>query len=237
LTSPTTLSVVVPCFNEESNARRFGVELFDPITRLVPNCEFLLIDDGSSDGTAAVLDGLAQSRSDVRVIRHSQNLGLGSAIISGLNAVHGDAVLTLDADLTFHPGEFSVLLAAYHDGVDAVLGSPMLGRMEHVPFVRKILSHGANVLYLLALGRKVTAMSSIFRLYRASVIKKLSLESRHFGINAEIMFKLIQAGGKFVEVPVTLLTRTAGVSKISTIREIRGHFKLLAQIVRWRLLS
>jgi dolichol-phosphate mannosyltransferase len=107
--------------------------------------------------------------------------------------------------------------------------------MEHVPLVRRLLSHGVNLAYRILLGRKITSTSSLFRLYRASAIKTLTLENRSFDINAEIVFKLIQSGANLVEVPVTLLTRTSGVSKISTAREIRNHLTLLVRVFCWRL--
>jgi dolichol-phosphate mannosyltransferase len=235
LSAITKLTVVIPCYNEEDNVRRFAIELFDPILRLVPNSEFLFIDDGSTDDTAARITDLCRTRKEGKLIRHPKNLGLGMAVRTGIEAASGDAVLTLDADLTFHPGEFQKLLNAYSDGVDAVLGSPYLGAMEHVPLVRRLLSHGVNLAYRILLGRKITSTSSLFRLYRASAIKTLTLENRSFDINAEIVFKLIQSGANLVEVPVTLLTRTSGVSKISTAREIRNHLTLLVRVFCWRL--
>lgn len=229
------LSVVIPCFNEQDNVLRFPIELFDPIRRLVPDSEFIFVDDGSTDQTPVRLENICRDNKAGRLIRHSKNLGLGMAIRTGLSAAEGDAILTLDADLTFHPGEFQKLLNGYSNETDAVLGSPYLGTMEHVPVVRRILSNGVNFAYRVLLGQKITATSSLFRLYRAENIKKLKLVNRSFDINAEIIFKLIRGKARLVEVPVTLLTRTSGVSKISTHREILNHLRLLWQVFCWRL--
>jgi glycosyltransferase involved in cell wall biosynthesis len=157
------------------------------------------------------------------------------ALRTGIANAQGDALLTLDADLTFHPGEAQKLIAAYRDGVDCVAGSPLLGEMEHVPLVRRFLSHGVNFLYRLVFGRRLTAASSVFRLYRVSRLRHLKLMSESFDINAEIVFKLIQEGAQIVEVPATLLVRTGGVSKISTWREIKNHVRLLWRALLWRL--
>ncbi len=235
ISSIKKLSVVVPCYNEEANLLRFPIELFDPILRLAPAAEFLFIDDGSADSTAQVLEEIIRTRKNAQLIRHPKNLGLGMAVRTGIDAATGDAILTLDADLTFHPGEFPKLLAGFKNGVDAVLGSPYLGQMEHVPFVRRLLSNGVNLMYRILLGQKITATSSLFRLYRAGPVKRLELKNTGFDINAEIVFKLIQSGSVIEEVPVTLLTRTAGVSKISTANEIKNHIRLLWRVLRWRL--
>jgi len=229
------LSIVVPCFNEEDNVPRFAIELFEPIAKFVPETEFIFVDDGSSDKTVKLLSELCRPRPNTKLVQHERNKGLGAAVRTGIDASTGDAILTLDADLTFHPGEFQNLYRAYADGVDCVMGSPLLGQMERVPLIRRVLSHGVNLAYCLLLGRKITATSSLFRLYRAASVKALTLTSNGFDINAEIVIKLIQMGAVVKEVPATLLTRTGGVSKISTSREIKNHIKLLTKVFIWRL--
>lgn len=232
---PPKLSVVVPCFNEEANVPRYAIELFTPILKTVPEAEFIFVDDGSTDTTVVRLEELCKTRKDSRLVRHERNRGLGMAVKTGLTHATGKAVVFLDADLTFHPGEFHKLWAAYADDVDCVIGSPMLGQMEHVPAVRKLLSHGVNLMYRVLLGQRITATSSIFRLYRMSRMKHLNLASESFDINAEIIYRLVQGKAQIMEVPVTLLTRTGGVSKISTFREIKNHLRLLTRIFWWRL--
>jgi hypothetical protein len=143
-------------------------------------------------------------------------------------------VLTLDADLTFSPSEVPVLIAAYGLGVDCVMGSPIIGRMRGVPVVRRLLSHGVNAIYKSLLNRSFTGISSLFRLYRASVLKKLDLSCTSFDINAEILFGILAQGGNVVEVPATLGVRQSGVSKIKTSREIKNHLKMFSRILQWK---
>jgi len=231
------LSVIVPCYNEEENIRHFGKDLFSFFPSFKFSSEFLFVDDGSTDGTLEALGAILKDRSDAKIIKHPQNRGLGAAIRSGMAQAQGDAILTMDSDLTFHPREIPALINAYSEGVDAVLGSPVLGRLEGVSLLRKLLSKGVNLIYQILLARRITSTSSIFRLYRASKLKELDLKSDSFDINAEILVKMIQSGGVVREIPVTLTTRKWGQSKIQISREIKNHIKMFFRIIRWRLMG
>lgn len=232
--SVNKISVVVPCYNEEANIPRFTNELILPLSSLGPDIEYIFVDDGSTDQTASLLKSLCAQLPQAVYAPHFKNEGLGMTVRTGIERATGDAILTMDADLTFHPREARKLLAALGPGIDCVMGSPWLGGMSGVPLYRRILSHGVNLIYRILLGRPVTAASSLFRLYRSHAVKPMKLESRSFDINAEILIKLVQSGAKTVEVPVVLTTRIGGVSKISTKREIRNHIRLFKKLLRWR---
>ncbi len=193
------------------------------------------MDDGSRDSTYPSLTALQHQNPSLVVIHHPDNQGLGAALRTGFNRATGDAVLTLDGDLTFHPRQFPALLKAYEEGADCVLGSPLKGHLENVSLLRSALSHAVNFIYGILLGRPVTSASSIFRLYRATILKALPLESVSFDINAEILFHFIQRGKVVREVPATLTVRTQGVSKINFSREIFNHLKMFARIIGWRM--
>lgn len=229
------LSIVVPCFNEEENLKRFPEEVIGPLSKSVPDWEIVFIDDGSTDRTFHVMQDLQQKFPGILVRQHSQNSGLGSGLRTGFDVATGDAILTLDSDLTFHPRELPSLLAVYVTGVDCVMGSPFQGKMENVHLVRKFLSWGVNRLYALLLGRNFSSVSSIFRLMRSSKVKQLDLRCTSFDINAEVLYKLLAAGGKVVEVPVTLGKREFGVSKINVAREIKNHLKMFLKIIYWKV--
>ena len=87
------------------------------------------------------------------------------------------------------------------------------------------------------LGRNITTISSIFRLYRKSALKGISMKSNNFDICAEMLFDMIKKNRKITEVPVTLTTRIYGESKISNTREIKNHLKLLSKIAKWRIVG
>ncbi len=168
------------------------------------------------------------------MIRHPSNQGLGAAIRTGFAAARGDAILTLDSDLTFHPDQIPLLLSAYPDA-DAVFGSPLKGKMTDVPLIRRILSHGVNLIYRALLGQRLTSVSSVFRLYRKEALIGLGLRSTSFDINAEIAAKLVFSGARIVEVGTVLTVRERGVSKIRIGREIGNHLRMFAKIISWRL--
>ena len=230
------LSVIIPCFNEAANVPLFQTELLDALRALGVTTEVIFVDDGSIDDTRAALEKFCAANPGMTVRSHERNQGLGAAIRTGLASATGDAVATLDADLTFHPRQISLLMKSY-DEADAVLGSPQLGGFEQVNWARRILSNGVNLVYQLLFGRRITATSSVFRLYRTSAIRSLALECDSFDINAEIVFKLLRHGFRVREVPVRLTVRRFGVSKINVPREVKNHLRMFVRILGWRLAS
>ena len=211
--------------------------MFPVLSSFPFSCELLLIDDGSTDATASLLADLAARHPSVTLVRHLMNQGLGASLRSGFEHAKGDAALTLDADLTFHPRQAELLINAFDPSVDAVLGSPLKGKMEGVSAFRTLLSHGVNLIYGLLFGKSITSASSLFRLYRMSKIKQLDLKSDSFDINAEILFKILRSGGLVREVGVVLTERQYGQSKIRFFREIVNHLRMFMRILSWRLTS
>lgn len=238
------ISIIIPLFNERENVIHYPSDLFpviDDIGRRTGTVfEFIFVDDGSRDDTVERLAEVANPRPDVRILRHPRNRGMGEAIRTGLSACRGDQVITMDADLTFRPADVERLIEAYRaTQADCVSGSPYLGRglMEEVTLFRLATSRSVNFLYRLLLGGGITCVSPIFRLYRRSVLGELNITSRNFEINAEIISKLLISGKKVVEVPVPLLARRHGSSKINLGKEARNYLVLLFKIFRTKYLG
>lgn len=230
------LSVVIPCFNEEENVRRVTAELLPVLDGVGMESEVVLVDDGSTDGTAREIKNIGDAR--VRAVTHEKNQGLSAAMRTGIQAATGDLVVFLDSDFTFHPKLIPALLAALQarPGTDFVIGSPRLGGYaKDIPAYRVSISKIANWVYAMLLGRPVTSVNQIFRLYKAPALKALRLTSKGYEINAEILFKLVFAGEKFVEIPAELTVRQYGVSKLRYGREFRRHAVLLLKIIAWKL--
>lgn len=230
------LSVLIPCCNEEKNIPRFATELWPVLVGTGFDFEVILVDDGSKDSTLAEAAKLPQPQ--VRVVKHDTNKGLGAAIRSGIDASSGDLLIPLDADLTFHPTLIPALLRALseHPTVDFVIGSPALGGYgEEIPGWRLWISKAANLLYGTLLGKPITSINQILRVYKTSQLKALPLEAVGFDINAEILFKLVFSGKTFVEIPAVLTQRIYGTSKLNYGREIRRHVVLLGKIISWKL--
>ncbi len=229
------LSVIIPAYNEELNIRRIPGELM-PTMEKIGNYEIVIVDDGSKDNTLKVAKKL---KGKIRVVKHPRNMGLGAAMKTGLKNSTGDLIIFLDADLTFHPREIPKLLKKYYSGnYDCVIGTQFgKGSKTRMKFHRKLISKTVNVLYTAALGRNVTSMSAIFRVYKRSALRGISMTSNNFDINAEILFDMIKKGKNVAEVPVTLTARKYGKSKISFTKETKNHIKILSKIVKWRFLG
>lgn len=229
------LSIVLPCYNEEQNIPRIVPELIPVLEKYSPDFEVIVVDDGSGDGSVQTVKTINDSR--VRLVEHGVNKGLGAALRTGFQQATGDYVITMDSDFTFHPNLIPNLLAALkaNPGVDCVIGSPGLGGYSAgIPGWRLFLSKISNRFYRLLLGRPMTSFNQIFRLYKTAELKALPLETIGFDINAEILFKLVFRGKKFVEVPAELTQRLYGVSKLNYYKEIRRHVVLVLKIIKWK---
>lgn len=230
------LSIIIPCYNEEENLKTYNRELFPHLNKLKTKYEVVLVNDGSKDKTLEEMNKLKKKNKNIKIVNYSPNGGLGHAVKQGIKAANGDLAVTLDSDLTFHPTLITKLLERYDKGdVDCVIGSPTLaGYDKSVPLYRIFLSKSANMLYWIILGKKITAVSPIFRLYKTEKIKNLNIESNKFEINSEILFKLLKNKCKVTEIPATLTTRKYGVSKLNNRKEIVNHLKLMAKMLVWK---
>ncbi len=194
----------------------------------------MIVNDGSTDDTAAAAGKLLIARQDTIILNVSPNRGMGGALRAGFDAAKGSFIATLDADLTFPPACLKNLYsAAIAQKADLVAGSPYLrpGDMEGVSWVRRLPGLIINALYRGLFGRALTSYTPVFRLYRTSFIKSLSLVSNGFEINAEIAARAMLAERPVVEVPAPLLARTAGVSKLRRGRELKRHLALISRLL------
>lgn len=233
------ISIIIPLYNEEGNVDSYDTDLF-PVVDTIANeynmtFDFIFVNDGSKDRTRDKITAIAARRSDVRVLNHERNRGMGAALKTGFAQTDADLIITMDSDLTFRPEDIPALLEAYaRDRPDCVSGSPYLeaGLMEEVTPMRLFFSKTVNFMYRILLRQPITCVSPIFRLYKADTLKKLDLESENFEINAEIISKYLIYGYRVVEVPVKLHRRKYGESKINIRREIFNNLNMMRKIVR-----
>lgn len=231
------LTIILPCYNEEDNIPYIEKELFNILDKLGLEYEIIFVDDGSKDKTYQKIVELSKRNKRIIICKHKKNMGLGAAIQTGIKKARSDLLVTLDSDLTFHPKQIEDLLNAFDKNkVDCVIGSPTLkGYDKSIPIYRIFLSKTVNLMYDILLGKRITSVSPIFRLYKTNQLKKLKLESNGFDINAEILAKLLIQKKKVIEIPAKLTVRKYGVSKINNIREIKNHIKLMYKIIKWKL--
>jgi dolichol-phosphate mannosyltransferase len=230
------LTVVIPACNEEDNIKRIEKELLPVMNAMKIKKELLIIDDGSTDGTADEARKLMKKHDFIRMVQHEGNRGLGAATMTAINNANGNIMIFLDADFTFHPSEMPKLYKRFKEtNCDCVVGAHFGGGSNTLSPKRYMLSKGVNTLYQVMLGKRMTTTSSIFRLYRTEQLRQLKLSSKAFSICAEILFKLVLDKRKIEEVPVTLTTRIYGESKIRNARETKNHLKMLASVGLWRI--
>lgn len=194
----------------------------------------MIVNDGSTDGTAAAAAALTAARPEASVVALTPNRGLGGALRCGFSAARGEWIATLDADLTFRPENLKTMLAAAKAAdADLVAGSPYLraGDLDAIPWARRLPSLMLNALYRGLFGMALTSYTPVFRLYRAANLKDLALNSEGFEINAEIAARALLEGWRVAEVPAALETRVAGVSKLRRWRELSRHLVLISRLL------
>jgi glycosyltransferase involved in cell wall biosynthesis len=227
----TKLSVIVPIFNERNTVveimrRMRVVEL--PIER-----EFILVDDGSSDGTRQVLQQLGDST--VRVISHPANRGKGAAIRTALEHVSGDLVLIQDADLEYDPEDWPKLLAPIFRGkATVVYGSRFTGERRNMLFLHwmgnRMLSLTTNVLY----NTTLSDMETCYKLFDRRVFDGVTIRSDRFDFEPEITAKVLRKGVRIYEVPISYAGREFHEGKKITWRD---GFAALYALVKFRFVQ
>jgi glycosyltransferase involved in cell wall biosynthesis len=209
--SHSLISILVPVYNEAATvgavvARLQTIAL--PIAR-----EIILVNDGSSDDTRAVLDGLAPGP-ELRVIHAEVNGGKGSAIRRGLREARGSIVAIQDADLELDPAQIADLVGPILAGeTEVVYGSRFLAGRVDAPFItiaaNRVLTMVTNVLF----GGRLTDMETCYKVMATSVARSLDLAANRFDIEPEITAKLLRRGHRIVEVPVRFSPRSRQAGK------------------------
>jgi glycosyltransferase involved in cell wall biosynthesis len=193
---------------------------------------FILVDDGSTDGTWAGMHDVFRSMPSVSFLRHPENRGIAAASITGILASQDEVVAVMDSDCSYDPALIGEMLPHLTPDVSLVTASPYHheGAVRGVPGWRIFLSRGASLGYSLLLRNKLATYTSCFRLYRRSAVASLTLRHRGFTGVAEKLVQLDRIGWRIVEVPAVLNARKFGQSKLRLMRVIRGHLGLLGSI-------
>lgn len=210
--------IVVPTYDEADNLP-VTVGL---ITRWAPDADILIVDDASPDGTGELADAYAAQDARVHVLHRAGKDGLGKAYLDGFAwalARGYRVVVTMDADGSHDPADLPRLRAALA-GADMVVGSRRVrgGRAVGWPWHRSLLSRGGSAYARLMLGSRVRDMTGGFRVYRASLLDRLDLDSvmvSGYAFQVELAARVERAGAAIVEVPIVFTDRRAGVSKMS----------------------
>lgn len=165
--------------------------------------EIIIVDDGSTDGTREILDGLRNEKL-IQVILHDKNMGKGAAVRSGIQAVTGDLLIIQDADLEYDPRDFPKLLQPIQEGIaDVVYGSRFLGEARRPIYfwnmvANKILTLTTNILY----NNILSDMETGYKLLKKEIASSLNLKARGFEFEPEITAKMLKRKVRIYEVPI-----------------------------------
>lgn len=218
-----SLLITIATYNEIENLPL----LVEAIFRHAPQCDLLIVDDNSPDGTGQWSDEQAQREPRLKCLHRAGKQGLGTAIMAAMSyAMEHDYtyLLNLDADFSHDPQCLPALVAGMHppDGPprDVMIGSRYIpgGKIEGWPIVRHLMSRGVNIYARLLLGLKPRDVSGGYRCYRTEMLKKIDLDtirSRGYSFQEEILWRLKRAGANFGETPITFVDRQRGASKIN----------------------
>ena len=222
------LSVVVLAFNEVDNLRQALDELLAELARLGRPWELIIVDDGSSDGTSALADRLADERWGVRVVHHPSNLGLGGGYRTGFREARGEWLTFFPADAQF-PASIIGLFWAHTPRADMVLG--YLPKRDG-DLVGKTLSLAERVLYRL-LFRSFPRFQGIM-LFRRKLLDEIPLgsEGRGWAVVMELILRASRGPYRLVSVPTELRPRLSGQSKVNNVRGIVANLKQLWTLSR-----
>ncbi len=198
-----TLSVLIPVYNEVDTL----LELLDRVRDVEINKEILLVDDGSTDGTRALMQTRIEGQyADVRVLYHERNMGKGAAIRTAIAAATGDFLIVQDADLEYDPREYYTLLEPLLDGrADVVYGSRFLGGGAHrVHFFWHRLGNGLLTLMSNMLTNlNLTDMEVCYKVFKREVLQSLTLRCNKFDFEPEVTAKVARARCRIYEVPIS----------------------------------
>ncbi|WHS49497.1 polyprenol monophosphomannose synthase [Rothia sp. SD9660Na] len=226
---------VIPTYNEKENLPI----VVERLRAAVPDCDILVVDDNSPDGTGQLAGSMAAEDSHINVLHRTVKDGLGGAYLAGFDwglEAGYDVLVEMDADCSHQPEQLPLLLQAIESGADLAIGSRYVsgGKTKNWPLHRQILSRGANLYTRLILGTKVKDITAGYRAYRREALQKLNLEgidSKGYVFQVDLAWRSEQAGLKIVEVPITFVEREIGSSKMD------GNIIVdsMTKVTRWGL--
>jgi len=223
------ISITVPVYNEEKDIEsniRVITDFMDGYDR---NYEIVVVDDGSSDGTIEAVKRIAGKNQKIRLIKHEKNMGVGAALITGLKNSRGDIIISIDSDLTYGPENFPELINALKEkNADIVIGTPfMKGYDKEIPFLRRILSKGANYVDKMVFGLNFSTPTCIFRAWRKKAARDAEITFDRFEGVSESAIDAFRKGYKITEIPVRYRMKAGRVSKMRVGDEVIKHLKMI----------
>ena len=217
------VSVVAPVFNEAATLQEFMARLGAAAASLAVRYtfEFILVDDGSTDGTLALAKGLIAGEPRLRVVELRRNFGQTAALQAGLTAARGDLVVSMDSDLQHFPEDLPLFLNKIEEGYDLVCG---WRHDRHEGVLRRWPSRAANLLIRVISGLRVHDVGTTYRAYRGDLVHELQLvgEQHRF---VPVLAALV--GARVTEVKIQNIERPAGQSNYGLGRTVNVFLDIM----------
>ncbi len=214
---PAGLSVFFPAYNDSGTIASMVIRAVQTASALTPDYEVIVVNDGSSDATPAIIDELARTYSHVRAVHHPRNRGYGGALQTGFRSATKDLIFYTDGDAQYDPSELAVLWERLSADADMVNGYK-ISRSDplHRIVIGRIYHHIVKTLF----GLTVRDVDCDFRLMRRTIFERINLEKNSGVICLEMMKKITDAGFRIAEVPVHHYHRAFGKSQFFNFRRI-----------------
>jgi glycosyltransferase involved in cell wall biosynthesis len=211
------LSIFFPAYNDSGTIASLVITALQTARRLTPDHEVIVVNDGSADTTAAILEELTRVFPEVRIVHHERNRGYGGALRSGFEHATRELIFYTDGDAQYDPSEMALLWNRFDDSVDLVNGYK-ISRSDplHRLLIGRIYHHTVKLLF----GLTVRDVDCDFRMMRKSIFDRVQLEKNSGVICLEMMKKITDAGFNIAEVPVHHYHRAYGKSQFFNFRRL-----------------
>ncbi|MFN8596978.1 MAG: glycosyltransferase family 2 protein [Anaerolineae bacterium] len=223
----SSVTVFFPCYNDAGTIPTMILRALQVLPQIAADYEVIVINDGSQDDSAQVLDALAARFEHLRVIHRPQPSGYGGVLRGGFAAATKDWVFYTDGDAQYDARELTLLAAQVRDGVDMVNGYKI---KRHDPFHRILIGLAYQYFVKLAFNLTIRDVDCDFRLMKRDIFNHITLESTTGTITFEMVKKIQDAGYTIVEVPVHHWYRQYGESQFFNFPRV---FRTLVALVGW----
>jgi dolichol-phosphate mannosyltransferase len=230
MTPGRALSIVIPAYNEADNILGTLENVTSALSPLSLDAEILVVDDGSRDGTGALVEANAARFPGVRLIVNERNLGFGATYRRGVAAASRDHIVMVHGDNAWGAKTLGDFFSHVGDA-DIIVGYTR-DMWRSRPFVRTLISKTFTLLVNVITGRRLQYYNGL-QIHRADVLKSLAIQSSGYGFQAEVLVKALRLTRTFIEVPMDLVEREHGESKAFRLKnavDVVRTLKLLRSI-------